>query len=93
MKLINYHHELNDGTGFPEGLIGGELRTIQSIPIFVDHLVPNSVLKFREKDGLGWLKKLFEKNIKDIEHLLPIKRLMKKILLRMETLHEMEQTG
>jgi hypothetical protein len=93
MRLINFHHELNDGTGFPAGLIGGELRTIQSIPIFVDHLVPNSLIKFREKDGLGWLKKLFEKNIKDIESSLPIKRLVKKVLLRMEPKNEMEQTG
>ncbi|MFZ4712489.1 MAG: hypothetical protein ACOYL6_02145 [Bacteriovoracaceae bacterium] len=93
IKLIGFHHELNNGTGFPKGLIGSELRTLQTIPIFADHIIPNATIKFREKDGAGWFKDLYENNLKAIETELPIKRLLVKIIGRMETLKELVQAG
>ncbi len=88
IRLIAFHHELENGTGFPYQLRGAELRSLHTIPIFADHLIPNENLKFREKDGSGWFKKLFENNIKNIQSNLPIKRLVTKMMNKMEHLKE-----
>lgn len=89
LGMILKHHELKDGTGFPFGLIEKEMRSFETIPIFIDHLIPNSGLKFRENDGGGWFKKLFERNYQG-DSKLPIKRILSKLNSKIVAAEEAE---
>lgn len=79
LVMILRHHELKDGSGFPHGLMEKEMRSFETIPILIDHLIPSDDLKFKEGDGTGWFKKLFEKSYASGALKIPIKRLLSKL--------------
>lgn len=79
LGMVIKHHELKDGSGFPFGLLEKEMRSFETIPIFIDHLIPTTGLKFREGDGAGWFKKLFETHYSKGGGKLPLKRLISKL--------------
>lgn len=92
-NLIKFHHEKTDGSGFPFAMKGSELRTIQTIPNLVDHLLPTKGIKFKEKDGKNWIKNLSQGKEKLINEILPTKRLWKKFLVYMENKNEGNQAA
>lgn len=57
-SVIEKHHELIEGRGFPAGLKMGELAEIEQISIFLDHLIPFDLDRYKVDDGVGFFAKL-----------------------------------
>lgn len=83
-SLIKYHHEKNDGTGFPYNMKGSELRSIYTIPCVIDHLISTKIIKFNENDGKSWLKNICNGKEKLMMEILPTKKIWKNFLKNMQ---------
>lgn len=84
-KLILFHHEKTDGSGFPKGYSYSALSDAETLLIFCDYLVPFKEHVFKPGDGKLIVKDYFE-NIQKIEnrYLLPINKLINQWRATME---------
>jgi hypothetical protein len=77
IEAILYHHEKQDGTGFPRGIFYSSISSWETVLIFTDYLVPFAEHTFSKVDShkaiVTWLKDL-DSNPQTSR--LPVKNLM-----------------
>ena len=59
--MMAIHHERINGSGFPKALCEHDMTDIESLVIFVNHLVPVKEFNFEKQDGVSYLKRKFER--------------------------------
>lgn len=84
-----YQHELSDGTGFPRGILKGQVSSWEAVIVFSDALVEILPEYDFEKDVLNYLLNFKNQKMKD----LPVNRVYKKLCLAFEHFNSLKETG
>lgn len=84
-----YQHELTDGTGFPRGIMKGQVSSWEAIVIFADSLVEITPEYQFESNVIPYLLNFENQKLKD----LPVNRVYKKLCLAFSHFQAMKETG
>lgn len=88
-EISLYQHELNDGTGFPRGVIKGQVSSWEAVVIFADALVEISSSYEFEESVVSYLVNFENKKLND----LPVGRVYKKLCLAFNHFESLKETG
>ncbi len=84
-----YQHELSDGSGFPRGVIKGQVSSWEAVVIFSDSLVEILSSYDFEENVVSFLVNFENKKLND----LPVARVYKKLCLAFNYCENMKETG
>lgn len=88
-ESILYQHELSDGTGFPRGVLKGQVSSWEAVVVLSDSLVEIVSDYTFEKDVVNYLKQFKNIKLKD----LPVSRVYKKLCLGLEMFNQLKEVG
>lgn len=88
-EAILYQHEISDGTGFPRGILKGQVSSWEAVVIFSDSLVEILSDYNFEKDVVNYIKKFKNLKLKD----LPVSRVYKKLCLGLDMFNDLKEVG
>ncbi len=89
VEVCLYQHELSDGSGFPRGVIKGQVSSWEAVVIFSDALVEISSEYGFEENVVSYLINFENKKLND----LPVNRVYKKLCLTFNYCETMKETG
>lgn len=88
-EVTLYQHELSDGSGFPRGVIKGQVSSWEAVVIFSDALVEISSSYDFEENVISYLVNFENQKLKD----LPVGRIFKKLCLAFNFCENIKETG
>lgn len=88
-EVVLYQHELEDGSGFPRGIVKGQVSKWEAVIIFSDSLVEISYDHTFENDIVTYLKNFQNKKLKN--HF--VNKIHKKLCLALQHFEISKETG
>lgn len=88
-EIILYQHELSDGTGFPRGVMKGQVSSWEAVVIFSDSLVEILPEYEFESNVVSYLLEFNNKKLND----LPVGKVYRKLCLAFEHFKMLKETG
>jgi hypothetical protein len=84
MKVLSFHHEQHDGSGFPNKVNYWGLSEIETIPILLDYSVPFAEVVYQPTTGGGILKQILdEAEDKGLYETLPVRKVYDRLTYEM----------
>ena len=84
-----YQHELGDGSGFPRGIVKGQVSSWEAVIIFAESLVEIAYEHPFETDVLSYLENFQNKKLKDSF----VNKVHKKLNLLLQHFDQLKETG
>jgi hypothetical protein len=88
-EAILYQHELSDGTGFPRGILKGQVSSWEAVVILSDSLVDILPNYHFECDVIKYLMNFQNSKLKE----LPVNRIYKKLCMGLDFVKSIKATG
>lgn len=88
-EAVLYQHELTDGSGFPRGVVKGQVSGWEAVIIFADSLVEILPEYHFERNVVNYLKNFQNQKLKD----LPVNKIYKRICLTFDHFNSLKETG
>lgn len=88
-EIVLYQHELTDGTGFPRGIVKGQVSSWEAVVILSDALVEIRPEYEFELDVVSYLIEFKNKKLED----LPVSRVYKKMCAALQYFSQLRDTG